>query len=90
MEMFYSEVVNDCVDHEPLRVIYYVVVSITLFFLPVLIMITAYSLILWRLWMAEVPGEQHAANVNVHSRARKKVRQFYFLVHLTILFSAAF
>uniref|UniRef100_T1D203 Putative neuropeptide receptor n=1 Tax=Cupiennius salei TaxID=6928 RepID=T1D203_CUPSA len=77
---YYEESVQDCVTYEPLRVIYYVVVSITLFFLPIVIMITAYSLILWRLWGAEVPGEQHAANVNVHSRARKKVNKMVFVV----------
>ena len=73
MELYYEESVERCVEYEPLRSLYYVIVCISLFFLPVFIMITAYSLILWRLSRAEVPGEHHAANVNVHSRARRKV-----------------
>lgn len=80
LEMYYEESVSQCITYEPLRIIYYVVVCVTLFFLPVLIMMTAYSLILWRLSKAEVPGEQHAANVNVHSRARKKVNKMVFVV----------
>ncbi|KFM58551.1 Substance-K receptor, partial [Stegodyphus mimosarum] len=73
LNIYYDESIGSCSYEETLRKIYYVVVSVTLYFLPIGIMITAYSLILWKLWISEVPGERHAANINVQYRARKKV-----------------
>ncbi|XP_054724887.1 QRFP-like peptide receptor [Uloborus diversus] len=80
LQYYYDDETEQCIKYEPLRTIYYVVVSVTLFFLPVAIMITAYSLILWKLWISEVPGERHIQNINVQYRARKKVIKMVFVV----------
>lgn len=69
----YDSVSDQCINRQPLKVIYNVVASIFLFFLPVLIMVTAYSLIIWKLWSSEIPGEQHESNVEAHCRTMKKV-----------------
>ncbi len=46
----------------------------TLFFIPVIIMTTVYSLIVWRLWVNKVPGaEWHFASFNAQNRAKKRV-----------------
>ncbi|XP_054707179.1 substance-P receptor-like [Uloborus diversus] len=84
-EHYYDESIQDCRSYEPLKSIYYIVVTLTLYFLPVAIMITAYSLILWKLWISEVPGERHAANLNCQSRARKKVIKMVFVVLLAFI-----
>lgn len=81
LEVYYEEIVGRCIQYEPLRPVYYVIVCVSLFFLPIFIMVTAYSLILWRLSQSQVPGEHHAANVNVHSRAKKKVMKFKICMH---------
>ncbi len=36
-------------------------------------MITAYSLIVWRLWVNQMPGEANQANVIAQKKAKKKV-----------------
>ncbi|XP_013789283.1 allatostatin-A receptor-like, partial [Limulus polyphemus] len=43
------------------------------FFLPVAIMATAYSLIIWKLWISELPGERNLVNITVQHRSKKKV-----------------
>ncbi|XP_035211435.1 QRFP-like peptide receptor, partial [Stegodyphus dumicola] len=62
-----------CIRSYPMKQLYYTFVTITLFFLPVAIMITAYLLIIWRLWRSQAPGERNIANMNVQHRAKKKV-----------------
>ena len=72
----YSEEKGICIKSYIMKKIYYTFVTTTLFFIPVFVMITAYSLIVWRLWVNEVPGERSQSNVSVHKKAKKKVR-FY-------------
>ncbi|KAH9361115.1 hypothetical protein HPB48_002977 [Haemaphysalis longicornis] len=64
---------GECVYVSSGRRLYYLLVTVALFFLPVAIMLTAYSLIVWRLWITQMPGERSAANINAQCRAKKKV-----------------
>ncbi|XP_065293282.2 QRFP-like peptide receptor isoform X3 [Dermacentor albipictus] len=64
---------EECVFASSGRKLYYLLVTVALFFLPVAIMLTAYSLIVWRLWITQMPGERSAANINAQCRAKKKV-----------------
>ncbi|GFS77675.1 substance-K receptor [Nephila pilipes] len=90
---YYDEDLGHCKSIEQYRLTYYMVCSITLYFIPIVIMITAYSLILWKLWISEVPGERHAANINVQYRARKKAdswtAEYQWLVTI-LLFANSF
>ncbi|KAH6947908.1 hypothetical protein HPB50_022082 [Hyalomma asiaticum] len=63
---------GECVFASSGRKLYYLLVTVALFFLPVAIMLTAYSLIVWRLWITQMPGERSAANINAQCRAKKK------------------
>ncbi|GFU95486.1 substance-K receptor [Trichonephila clavipes] len=82
---YYDEDLGQCKSIEQYRLTYYMVCSITLYFIPIVIMITAYSLILWKLWISEVPGERHAANINVQYRARKKVIKMVLVVLIAFI-----
>ncbi|GFR34126.1 substance-P receptor [Trichonephila clavata] len=82
---YYDEDLGQCKSIEQYRLTYYMVCSITLYFIPIFIMITAYSLILWKLWISEVPGERHAANINVQYRARKKVIKMVLVVLIAFI-----
>ncbi|CAL1263159.1 unnamed protein product [Larinioides sclopetarius] len=62
-----------CLRSYPMKQIYYTFVTVTLFFLPVAIMIATYMLIICRLWRTQAPGESNIANMNVQHRAKKKV-----------------
>ncbi|XP_064457960.1 substance-K receptor-like isoform X2 [Ornithodoros turicata] len=67
------DVTGECSKTSQTRKLYYLLVTVTLFFLPVAIMLTAYSLIVWRLWITQMPGERNAANISAQCRAKKKV-----------------
>jgi hypothetical protein len=69
----FSEEKGFCVKSYPSKKIYYTFVTTTLFFIPVIVMITAYSLIVWRLWVNQMPGEANQANVIAQKKAKKKV-----------------
>ncbi|CAG2166108.1 unnamed protein product, partial [Oppiella nova] len=68
----YSADTGICIKSYVSKKIYYTFVSTTLFFIPVLVMVTAYSLIVWRLWYNEIPGERSQNNVSQHRKAKKK------------------
>lgn len=52
---------------------YYTFVTIALFFVPIIVMATAYACVVWRLWANVLPGEHTAANINHQHQAKKKV-----------------
>lgn len=72
--------IGQCIRTYPMKQLYYTFVTVTLFFLPVAIMITAYFLIIWRLWRSKAPGENNIANINVQHRAKKKVKTILNLI----------
>jgi hypothetical protein len=55
------------------KVIYFTVVCGALFFLPVVVMVTAHTAIIIKLWDAKLPGEVTAANRLTHRRLKRKV-----------------
>ncbi|RWS08893.1 neuropeptide FF receptor 2-like protein, partial [Dinothrombium tinctorium] len=69
----YDSVKNSCVVSHPLKTFYYFFATVCLFIIPICIMTTSYSLIVWKLWVNEIPGERSAANITVQHRAKKKV-----------------
>lgn len=74
VEENWDPVLQTCIRKYPMKQLYYTFVCITLFFLPVAIMVTAYFLIIWRLWRTQAPGERNLANIHVQHKAKKKVR----------------
>ncbi|GFT68995.1 putative neuropeptide receptor [Nephila pilipes] len=57
-----------------LKQLYYTLLTISLFFLPAIVMIVLYVIIACRISRREVPGEANISNVNVHQQAKKKVK----------------
>ena len=57
----------------PSRTIYYTFISGVLFFLPVLVMTFAYSILIWKLWSARIPGEQIECEIRSQYKMKKKV-----------------
>ncbi|XP_015926520.1 QRFP-like peptide receptor isoform X2 [Parasteatoda tepidariorum] len=82
LKTFYSDEKDTCDYYNSYRFPYYLTVSVTLYFLPIFLMIMAYSLIIWKLWISEVPGEHNIQNMNVQYKARKKVIKMVFVVLL--------
>lgn len=52
---------------------FYTALTIALYFLPVGIMFINYSLVVWRLWVTQIPGENFLPARNTAARAKMKV-----------------
>ncbi|XP_076361639.1 substance-K receptor-like isoform X2 [Tachypleus tridentatus] len=76
----YDESLQKCVTTYPSKQLYYTFVAVILFFLPVAIMAAAYFLIIWRLWVSEIPGERNPVNMRVQHRSKKKVIKLVCIV----------
>lgn len=57
----------------PSRTAYYVSVSVILYFVPMLVMTIAYSIIIVKLWLSKIPGERVDSRIEAQSKIRKKV-----------------
>lgn len=75
---------GSCITTHTTKKVYYTFVTIALFFIPIIVMATAYACVVWRLWANVLPGEQTSANVNHQHQAKKKV------VKMVCLMLAAF
>ena len=60
----------------PSRTFYYTFVCVVLFFIPILVMSLAYSMIIWRLWSKRYPGERIEAGTAAQNKVRRKVSRF--------------
>ncbi|XP_076372857.1 QRFP-like peptide receptor [Tachypleus tridentatus] len=69
----YDPSLEKCITSYPSKQLYYTFITFTLFFIPVVIMTVAYTMIIWKLWVNKVPGERNQANINVQHNAKKKV-----------------
>ena len=58
---------------QPSRTIYFTFISVLLYFLPIIIMTVAYSLIIWRLWSSSLPGERVESEVRAQNKIKKRV-----------------
>ncbi|ELT92554.1 hypothetical protein CAPTEDRAFT_73422, partial [Capitella teleta] len=55
------------------KTIYYTFVCVVLFFVPILVMATAYGLIIRKLWSTSLPGEHIESGKAVQDKTKKKV-----------------
>ncbi|XP_069125505.1 QRFP-like peptide receptor [Argopecten irradians] len=67
-------------DHRPGRVAYLTVITIVMFFLPMLIMLGTYVGIIKTLWQAKVPGERLSSDVKVETKVKRKVVMMLVLI----------
>ncbi|XP_053207246.1 QRFP-like peptide receptor isoform X2 [Panonychus citri] len=81
----YDPIKERCLTTYPWKKYYYTFVTIALFFLPIVIMTTAYALIIWKLWITKLPGESNAASICAQHRAKKKVIKMACIVLLVFV-----
>ncbi|XP_033757176.1 QRFP-like peptide receptor [Pecten maximus] len=71
-------------DHRPGRVAYLTVITVVLFFIPMLIMLGTYVGIIKTLWQAKVPGERLSSDVKVETKVKRKV--VFMLILIMVVF----
>ncbi|XP_068218162.1 substance-K receptor-like [Palaemon carinicauda] len=59
---------------------FYTTLTIALYFLPVGVMFINYSLVVWRLWVTKLPGEDNQPARNTATRAKRKVVKMVSIV----------
>ncbi|KAK7082156.1 hypothetical protein SK128_016503 [Halocaridina rubra] len=69
----YDHRLGRCVTTYDAKKVFYVALTIALYFLPVAVMFVNYSLVVWKLWMTQLPGEHSAPARHTATRAKKKV-----------------
>lgn len=79
VELTYDPIKKSCIASHPTKKVYYTMVTIALFFVPITVMSTAYICVVWKLWANVLPGEPNIANINHQDQARKKVVTKYKL-----------
>lgn len=88
-EVYYNKSTGITVRTSSLRVVYYLIICTTMYFVPVVIMIVSNTLVLRRLWTAKIPGEPVASNENIQSKTKRKVNTLgldVIFLYLTISF----
>ncbi|OWF50290.1 Substance-P receptor [Mizuhopecten yessoensis] len=75
---------NVTVTEQTSRTAYYVVVSVVLYFVPIIVMTFAYSIIIMKLWISTIPGEIVDKRVEVQARTKRKV--IMMLVVILVVF----
>ncbi|XP_075680393.1 QRFP-like peptide receptor isoform X1 [Dermatophagoides pteronyssinus] len=83
--MTYSENDGVCYKKHTMKTFYYTLVTTTLFFVPVLIMITAYSAIILILWGNRLPGEANESNLRHQKKSKRKVIKMVVVVLLVFV-----
>ncbi|KAI2795792.1 hypothetical protein BLOT_016432 [Blomia tropicalis] len=83
--MMYSSELGTCIQRHNFKRAYYTLVTTTLFFAPVFIMMSAYSAIIWKLWVNKVPGEAHYNNIRQQKKSKRKVIQMVIVVLLVFV-----
>lgn len=83
--VFYDQALNQCVRRSTGKVFYYTLVTTTLFFVPVFVMLTAYSAICWKLWVNKMPGEANLANLQQQKKSKRKVVKMVVVVLLVFV-----
>ncbi|ROT62752.1 hypothetical protein C7M84_019386 [Penaeus vannamei] len=73
---------GQCVIKFTSKMIYYTILSTAFFFIPIAIMLVNYSMVVWRLWMTQLPGETYDPAVSASTRARKRVVKMISVVLL--------
>ena len=73
VEYTLDPVTNISIVTHPSRTFYYTFISVVLYFVPIVVMTAAYSLIIWRLWSSAMPGERMESEVKAQNKIKKKV-----------------
>lgn len=76
---------RQCVITYDAKKIFYTVLIIAVYFLPVGIMLISYSLVVWKLWVTQLPGEHHAPSRITATRSKKKVVKMVSVVLLVFV-----
>ncbi|XP_042235943.1 orexin receptor type 2-like [Homarus americanus] len=84
-EVKYDPVVRRCVTTYDPKKLFYIILNTAFYFLPVGIMVISYSLVVWRLWMTQLPGEHCVPARNTATRAKKKVVKMVSVVLLVFV-----
>ena len=59
----------------PSRKAYYVILTLVMYFVPMVFMSMLYSLIMWTVWFAKMPGERISnKDMQIQRRVKRKVR----------------
>ncbi|XP_063596881.1 QRFP-like peptide receptor [Penaeus indicus] len=74
-----------CITTYDSKKLFYTLLTIALYFLPVGIMLLNYGLVVWRLWMTQLPGEHSAPARNTATRAKKRVVKMVSVVLLVFV-----
>ncbi|GAB6030926.1 hypothetical protein CHUAL_007753 [Chamberlinius hualienensis] len=82
----YYDVTNGvCIVDYPIKRLYYIFFTMTLFFLPITVMSITYFLLVRKLWLSPPPGEYHNNGVSIQSRAKKKVIKLVLTVLIVFI-----
>ncbi|XP_060084126.1 substance-P receptor-like [Ylistrum balloti] len=76
---------NVTVTKQTSRTAYYVIVSVVLYFVPMVVMTFAYSIIIMKLWISTIPGEIVDKRVEAQARTKRKV--IVMLVVILVVFA---
>lgn len=69
----------------PSRVAYWTILSVILYFLPVLVMAAVYVVIMKTLLTARAPGETVGAEISVQTKMKRKVRMYCAISHYVMV-----
>ncbi|XP_042868473.1 substance-K receptor-like [Penaeus japonicus] len=62
-----------CIIKFTSKTVYYTILSTAFYFLPIAIMLINYSMVAWKLWMTQLPGETYDPAVSATTRSKKRV-----------------
>ncbi|KAF2369147.1 G protein-coupled receptor rhodopsin-like [Trinorchestia longiramus] len=73
MEGYFDVEKMTCIVTSNTKKLFYTFFIIAIYFMPVTVMVASYSLVVWRLWASQLPGEHCAESRMTVSRSKKKV-----------------
>lgn len=73
IEKTVDEITHEESYSRPGRTFYYTFICVVMYFYPITAMSIAYSIIIWKLWSNERPGEQIEHEVDAQNKLKKKV-----------------
>ncbi|XP_057376357.1 QRFP-like peptide receptor [Daphnia carinata] len=88
--LLYDPKSSSCISRVWPKTVYYSLVSAVLFFLPIVVMSIAYTLIIGRLWGSKPPGEKMDAALSNQARAKRKKFLLYQVVKMVCVIMLVF
>lgn len=73
VELEFDPKLNLTIGTSPTRKFYYTFVFVVLYAIPMVIMIGAYTVIIWRLWVSHIPGEHISDEKTVQEKVKRRV-----------------